>query len=145
MPKFKVTAEFDLSTEIEPELYANHFDPSDDDVKGFEDNSYWRSVTVEAEGGSLSFEIEAEDEYAAESKAGEFLTDGGEVEDNNSLTWLIQNLRFEVEEVEEEMTLGSAKVIIAGWLNAVPKTGLDGDLIPSEVRKALLFLLERVA
>jgi len=148
MPKFTVHADFTLTTEIEPDgVNLAHSLDFSEAVEGeeVEDESYFRSQEIECDGGDLRFVVEASDEYEAEQKAGGIISDGMEHEDNSGLTWLITNVSLTVEEIEEEMTLGSAKVIIAGWLNAVPRPGLDGDLIPAEVRKALLFLLERVA
>ena len=148
MPKFTVNASFSLQTEIEPDgINLTHsLDLSETaDDESAEDESYFRSQEIECDGGDLKFVVVADDEYDAESKASGIISDGMEVEDNSGLTWLITNVSIDVEAVEEEMTVEKAKEIIKTWLTAVPRTGMDGDLIPSEVRAALLFLLDRVA
>ena len=148
MPKFTVNASFSLQTEIEPDgINLTHsLDLSETaDDESAEDESYFRSQEIECDGGDVRFVVEASDEYEAEQKAGGIISDGMEVEDNSGLTWLITNVSFDIEAVEEEMTVEKAKNVVKAWLVAVPRTGMDGDLIPSEVRAALLFLLDRVA
>jgi hypothetical protein len=146
VPKFTVTASFQLDTMLEPEVGS--FAHKIDTEYGVEvdDQSYWRSQEVECEGGEVIFKIEAEDEYAAEQKVAESIFDGQEITDDSNLTWVISRLSFEVEADEEPMTVESAKEIIRTWLSATPKVVDPGlNLIPNEVRDALLFLLERVS
>lgn len=138
MPKFNITAEFNLTTEIEPELGYGSFDSGD--AEDFTDNSYFRSGEVTADGGSVTFVIEADDEEDAERKAEEVISTGSEVEDSNSLTWLIEDVRFEVEEIEEEMTKSRAVALIEAYLIMLSDTGkLDPVL-----REAFEFLLREV-
>lgn len=134
MPRFQITAEFGLTTEIEPELYGS-FDGGE--AEDFSDNSYFQTVSVEADGGSLEFVIEADDAEEAERKAEEIIADGGEVEDRNGLTWLVQDVSYEVEEIVPPLTIDSAKLLVSTWLG-------EQD-IPAEVKEALQFLLARVA
>jgi hypothetical protein len=132
MPRFNITAQFDLSTEIEPELYGS-FDSSADE---FSDESYWGTQNVTADGGDLRFVVEADSEEDAQLVAAQTIFDGQEVEDRNGLTWLVENLNVEVEEVIPPLTTESAKLIVSTWLG-------EQD-IPVEVKEALQFLLARV-
>ena len=146
MPRYNVMAQFELRTEIEPEgIRFDNFDLPEGTVEdtSIEDESYFSRQDVECDGGSVSVQVEAEDESAAEAALGAVIFDGCEVEDDSGFTWVLDSVVYSVEEIEPEMTLGSAKIIVAAWITGVPKLGMDGDLIPSEVRKALLFLIER--
>jgi hypothetical protein len=135
MPRFQITAEFDLTTEIEPEVSRHSFDSSYGD--DFEDNSYWQADQITSSGGSLSFVIEAEDEEDAERRAEEnVISDGQEIEDANGITWLTESVSFEVEEIVPPLTVETAKLLVSTWLG-------EQD-IPVEVKEALQFLLARV-
>ena len=105
MPKFTVTATFDLETSIGFDGYlSNHFDADSDE-------SYWGSEEITSSGGCLKFEIEAEDEDAAEDEVRSRIDEGNEVEDDHGVTWLVANLDFEVE--KHEMGESTAREVIA--------------------------------
>ena len=122
--KFNATVSFDLSTEIEPE--GVRFD-SVEDIDGigeFEDSSYFGAQSVTADGGSLSFEITAEDEDEARSSIEEKIFDGQEVEDHNGFTWIVEGFNVDLEEVEEEFTVEEAVAILDDF---VATTDRDSD------------------
>lgn len=131
MPRFDVSAEFTLSTEIECDLGYHSFD--DSGTEEFSDESYFSTQSVEADGGRLQFVIEADSEEEANEKAVEVITDGIEVEDSNGLTWLVQDVTFSVEEIIVPMNLDRAREIIRVWL--------DGRDQEDELSEALDFLL----
>jgi hypothetical protein len=130
MSKWTVEAEFSLTTTIEPD--SIQFDEGDSEE--FEDNSYFSGESITCSGGSLSFVIEADDDYDAHRAAEEIISDGGEVSDYNGLTWLVEDVQFTVTEVEEPMTLERATEI----LNRVAAD--SGD----EVEKAVEFVLAAI-
>lgn len=130
MPRFDVTAEFTLSTEVECDLGYHSFD--DSGTEEFSDESYFSTQSVEADGGRLQFVIEADSEEEANEKAVEVITDGIEVEDSNGLTWLVQDVTIEVEEIIVPMTREFADAIVRQWLS-----GREDD----ELTRAVEFLL----
>ena len=126
MPKFHATVEFDLYTDVEPDLYGGAFD-SAEDIEDFTDNSYFSGGSVEASGGSVEFTLDAEDEMDAERKAEGVVYDGMEVEDSNGLTWGVSNASVSVEAVE--MDLDTALRTVRDWVRTAD--------LPSEIREAL--------
>lgn len=135
MPKFNITVDFSLTTEIEVEVDRHQFmDPSG--VDKYEDDSYFQTSSVEADGGKLSFTVEAEDAEDAERQTEELIHDGQEIEDRNGLTWLVDSVSIDIEEVEEPLTLDSARTLVLDYLS--------GSEVPSEVVEAVRFLLHLV-
>jgi len=134
--KFNVEASFSLTTQIEPDYIR--FDESDSE--DFENDSSFSMQDVECDGGRVTFVIEADDEYDAESKANEVITDGGEVEDGNGWTWLIEGLSFEIEEQEIEMDLARAREILS---NLVVQAAGEED--GHEVERAVEFVFDYIA
>jgi hypothetical protein len=120
VPKFNITAEYGLSTEIEPSFSGYAFDR--EGIEDLTDSSYFSTVTVEADGGSLSFSVEAEDEAEAERKAEEVVYDGQEIEDNDGLTWLVQDVSITAEAVE--MSLSEAIEVIREYIRLQQRNGL---------------------
>jgi len=133
MPRFQITAEFDLGTSVEPDIY--NWDSGN--TEEFEDSSYFRSEEFTVSGGSLSFVIEADDEEAAEELVrSEVIYDNQEVEDRNGLTWVVENLNIELEKVVVPMTLDRAREILTGLVSS-------GD--DEEVREAVEFVFDSFA
>ena len=58
MPKFTVSADFTLYTEIQPDFYRES--PGDSSANDYQDNSYFDSTTVECSGGNITFWVEAD-------------------------------------------------------------------------------------
>jgi len=134
MPKFTVSIEFDLVTEIEPDLGYHSFDS--EGVEEFNDGSYFSAQPITCDGGNITLIVEAEDEHAANEKAREVVSDGSEVEDRNGLTWLVESVNIEIEEVEIPMTLERAREILTQLI-----AGGDDE----EVREAVDFVFAHVA
>jgi hypothetical protein len=134
LPRFNIRADFSLGTEIEVDLGYNAF--SEDGTEEFSDESYFSTQSVEADGGSLLFVVEAEDENDAEEQAAQVIGEGGEVEDRNGLTWLIQNVSYDIEVIEVPMTLERAREILTGLVSS-------GD--DEEVREAVEFVFDAFA
>ena len=132
MPRFNTTISFNLRTSVEPD--GVHFDAYGvDGVEDINDDSSWYEADVTSDGGCVTCVIVADSEEEATEKAAEIVNEGSEVEDRNGLTWLIEDISVEVEEIEEPMTRERAKTLIALWLG-------DAD-IPEDVREAFRFLL----
>ena len=131
--KYQIEARFSLTTEIECEV--SRYGWNDTSVSDFNDNSYFRSSSVEADGGELTFVVEAEDEGGAEEAANEVIYEGQEVEDSNGLTWLVERLDITVELVEVPMDLTRAKELIAAFIASFE--GMDEDL-----KEAFTFILD---
>jgi hypothetical protein len=136
MPKFTVEASFSLTTTIDPDGIS--FDH--DEVEDLQDNSYWNGQEVEADGGELTFTVEADDEYDAERKAEEVVVDGDDVTDYNGFTWTITNVSITVEKVEEEMTLERAIEILTALFARLA----DNGHVTEEDQEALAFLLAHI-
>jgi len=134
VPKFKVEIEFDLESQIEPDG-IRFYEP--EGVEDYEDSSYFQSAAVEVYGGAVGFDVEAEDEDAAERVAHDVVYDGMEVEDDNGLTWQAVNVKFTVEVVEIPMDLVRAKLLVEAYLDQME--GMDDDL-----KEAFGFLLSTV-
>lgn len=137
MHKFRIEATFSLETSIEPD--GVRFDEGD--TEDFEDNSYFGVENVETSGGELSFTVEAEDEHDAEAKAHEVVDEGDEVEDQNGFTWLVSSLSLSVEQIEEEMTLAKALVILKALFARLG----ENYQITEEEQAAFAFFLDYVA
>lgn len=133
LPRFNITAEFDLVTEIEPEFYRNGFDSGA--AEDFADNSYFQREEIRSSGGSLSFVIEATDEDEARDQASEIISDGNSIDDANGIAWEVESLSIEVEKVEVPMTLERAREILTGLVSS-------GD--DEEVREAVEFIFDHV-
>jgi len=113
MPRFTATISFDLETEVEPEgVRFDRWLPNG--VTELEDESYFQRTEVRSDGGNVTCVIEADTQEDAESIASEIISEGNEVEDDNGLTWIIYNPSWDLEEIEEPMTLELAKKILAG-------------------------------
>jgi len=113
MPKYRVTAEFSLGTSIEFDGNIEREINTPDGVTVEEDNSYWSSEEVTSSGGEIVLLIEADDEDEAEELAREAVADGCEIEDQNSFTWVIEDVNFSVEALETELpTLEEALVTL---------------------------------
>jgi hypothetical protein len=136
MPRFDVSVEFTLDTEIEVDLGYHSF--NEGDTLEFSDESYFSTQSVEADGGRLQFVVEADSLESAEDAASEVIRDGGEVEDSNGLTWLISNVSFEIEEIVPPMDLPKAVEVIKGYL-AVQEN------LNEEEKEAFRFLLDFIA
>jgi hypothetical protein len=134
MPKFTIRAEFSLTTEVGPELYGS-LDPGG--VEDFTDDSCFDSGEVTIGGGGVSFVIEAASEEDAEYEATRIIGEGNEVTDRNDLTWLISDVSFDIEPVEEEMTKERAKLIVNSFLDYEAQSGRLDD----EQLEAFRFLL----
>jgi len=134
VPKFKVEIEFDLETQIEPD--GIRFDEPEG-VEDYEDSSYFQSAAVEVYGGAVGFDVEAEDEDAAERVAHDVVYDGMEVEDDVGLTWQAVNVKFTVERVIVPMTQEFAVALVQKFIAEME--GMDDEL-----REAFGFLLSTV-
>jgi hypothetical protein len=132
MPRFNVSAEFTLTTEIEVDLGYHAF--SSEGTEEFSDESYFSTQSVEADGGRLQFVIEADDEAQAEEKATEVIGEGGEVEDGNGLTWLVEQVSYEVEEIVPPMDLPKAVELIRGYISV--------QEMDEELKEAFRFILD---
>lgn len=134
MPKFNATIEFGLTTEVEVDLPSFAIDGTDaEGVKEYEDSSYFSSQTVDIDGGSISLEIEADSEEDAEGVIQGFVRDGLEIEDSYGVTWLVDNVSVDLDEIEEPLTVESAKQIVLDFLETVD--------VPSTVLEAIRFLV----
>jgi len=103
--KYRVSASFDLTTEIEPDGIEGRIESAVQDIEGaenFESGSYFSGQTVTCDGGQVSIEIEADDEDTAVSMLREAIEDGMEYEDYNGFTWLVESCDYEIEALEEE-------------------------------------------
>jgi len=118
MPKFKVEVSFNLGTTIEPEVSRHHWDTSG--TSEFSDDSYFQSEEVTSSGGSLTFEIEDdgfEDEDDVKSWVeSNVIADGNEVQDDNDLTWIVEDLDIEVEKLE--MSIEEAATLLRSFLDS---------------------------
>lgn len=138
MPKFNVTIEFGVSTEVEPDgvrfdlRYNDH-----DGIEEYEDSSYFSRQDVSCDGGSVSFQVTAEDEDAAEEIAHTVVYDGMEVDDDNGFAWLVGDVNYDIEEVEIPMDLDRATTLVEAYLASME--GMDDDL-----KEAFGFLMDAV-
>lgn len=116
MAKFNATVEFSLTTTIEPEGVRFRDVEDIEGVGEFEEQSYFGEQNVTSDGGSLSFEITADDEYAARGLIEEQIFEGQEVTDDNDFTWLVESLNVDLEEIEETLTVEEALAILADFI-----------------------------
>jgi hypothetical protein len=136
MPKFNVNVSFSLRTTIEPE--GTHFDRDvPDKVTDLEDQSYFRTNEIDADGGAISFECEAESEEDAERISEEIVYDGMEVEDDSGFTWVVDDRVVEVEKVEIPMDLDRAKSLVVSFLDGF-------EALDEEYEEAFGFILDLV-
>lgn len=116
--KFSAEVSFDLGTTVEPEINDYNWDNSQ--VKEFNGNSYWSGGEITASGGSFSFEFEADgvtdEDEAADWVREEIIREDSEIEDNNGITWVVENLDITVEAMETELpSLDEALVTLGGF------------------------------
>jgi len=138
MHKYRVNATFSLNGgEQEPELSYHQFDS--DSVEDFSDDSYFQSTSLESSGGEVSFTVKAEDEYEAEEIAQGVVRDGDEIEDGNSWTWVVEDVNYDIEMLEEPMTLERALEILTALADQAD--GSEGD----EAREAAEFIARHIA
>lgn len=134
MPRFNCTIEFTLRSSIEPD--GVHFDAYGiNGVEDISDDSSWYEADVTSDGGRVTCVIVADSEEEANERAAEIVNEGSEVEDRNGLTWLIEDINVDLEEIEEPWTRERAKTVISLWLG-------EAD-IPEDVREAFRFLLDQ--
>jgi predicted RNase H-like nuclease (RuvC/YqgF family) len=112
VPKYHISAEFSLVTEIEPEGIR-----FDGDAEDFQDGSYFSGQSVTSDGGQVTFTVEAEDEDRAREKSEADIFDGMEVEDHNGFTWVVENLNVEVEKAEWEPTVEEAVAVLEDFVS----------------------------
>jgi hypothetical protein len=100
--KASVTVTFNLGTSIEPEVNDYHWDTSG--ITDFKGESYFSSESLTVSGGSLSFTVEddsfEDEDDVKEWVRSEVINDDNEVEDQNGITWTVEDLDIEVE-IEE--------------------------------------------
>lgn len=137
MPKYNVTVEFNVMTEIEPEFGRYTFDRSGLQLTEYEDSSYFSPEPITVYGGNITFTLDADSEDAAQLMAEDVISDGMEIEDDNNLTWSIDGTSIEIEAQEEPMDMAQATEIITRFL-------LASTLVPEEVKEAVRFLLDHV-
>jgi len=127
--KYRVSATFDLSTQMEPEGVERRIESDVENLDGvtnFEGGSYFSSQEVTCDGGEVSFEIEADGEDDAESKLREAIDDGHEFEDDNGFTWVVEGLSVSTEAIEWEPTVEEAVEVLQEWIDIHLSDG-DGD------------------
>jgi len=134
VPKFKVSAEFGLYTELEYDGYGDIGDSGS--VEDYENNSYFGSEGISVSGGDVTFTVEAEDETDAERQAEDIIGDGTEVEDRNGLTWTVENVSYTIE--RDEMTRDEAFVIVRRLLDRL----VSENVITAEEREALDLVIQ---
>lgn len=139
MPRYQVTAEFSLGTEIEPQLRGMPFDHGE--VEEYGDNSYFGSSSVTSDGGNIEFVVDAEDEENAERMAGDAIYEGMEVEDDAGFTWVVENLSIEVEAKEWEPTVEEALEVLDGFAQEYLDRG-DGDHLGRIAKAATVVLTD---
>jgi len=136
VPKYNVNVSFSLRTMIEPE--GIHFDRDiPEGVEDFSDESYFRNNEIDADGGAVSFTVEAESEEDAERISEEIVYDGQEWEDNAGFTWIVDDRSVEVEKVIVPMTQEFAVALVQKFIAEME--GMDDEL-----REAFGFLLSTV-
>jgi len=133
VPRYNVNVSFSLRTTIDPE--GIRFDRDyPDSVTDLEDQSYFRTQEMDADGGAISFECEAESEQDAEAISEEIVYDGMEVEDDSGFTWVVDDRSVEVEKVIVPMTTEFATALVQKFLAEME--GMDDEL-----QEAFSFLL----
>lgn len=144
--KYRVTASFDLETEITPDGIESRIDDavdSLDNVEDYEGNSYFSGQNVECDGGQFSVTVEADDEYDAESRIRYAIEDGMEFEDHNGFTWLATNVQFDTEQVEEEPpTIEEAVEILSTFIRQVSENSGNEEEETLRVAKAAQVVLD---
>lgn len=133
VPRYDVSAEFNLYSEIEVDLGYHSF--NEEGTEEFTDESYFSTQSVEADGGRLQFVVEADSEESAEEIAAQVISDGNEVEDSNGLTWMVSNVSFDIEKVIVPMDLDRATALVQVYLSEME--GMDDDL-----KEAFSFLMD---
>lgn len=119
--KYRVSASFDLTTEIEPENIDSRIESDVEDIEGTEDHeggSYFSAQTVTCDGGSFAFTVTADDEDEAEQKLRDVFDDGHEYEDYNGFTWLVESLSIEIETLEWEPTVDEAIEVLKDFVSS---------------------------
>jgi hypothetical protein len=134
--KFDIEVTFDLETSIEFDGSINLDDS--ETLEGVDVNMSYDSSDVSLSGGTVTFVVEADGPYEAESKAESVVSEGYEVQDSDGLTWVIANVSVSVEEIEEPMTLERAVQILTDLVDS-------HDGVDDEAREAFAFILAHLA
>ena len=140
MPKYNVNVTFSLGTSIE---FDGNIEREINDVDGVtveSDDSYWSSEEISSSGGEVLLVIEADDEDEAEEKAREAISDGNEVEDQNSFTWVFEDASYSVEQVETELPSFSEALITLGEFAGTKREDEEWG----EIARAAIVVLDAV-
>jgi len=133
--KYRICAEFTLSTEITPEGCLSGIE---DEVLDYEDDSYFSGEDVVVHGGSINFVIEADSEDEARERVDEIIGHAYYSGDDGIEWELYDGLSItEITEIEPPMDMERAKEIILAFLGRV-------DNLDSEVKAAFEFVIENL-
>lgn len=117
MAKYQITARFSLDTQLEPEFHpASVWDIGA--VEEFSDESAFRMQEISCRGGEIKFQVEADSEESAEDEAREVVFDGQEVEDTNGFTWEVNEVEFDIDEIEPSMDIDEAISVLSDFAAA---------------------------
>jgi len=139
VPKYNVSINFSLTTEIEPEgiRFDRDIGGGTYDISDVEDNSYWQRTDVTSDGGDVTFTITCDSEDEAQAAAEEAVYDGQEFTDDSGFAWLATDVSYEIEKVIVPMTMEFATELLKKFLSEME--GMD-----EEYEEAFRFLLDQI-
>jgi hypothetical protein len=140
--RYRIGAEIDLNTEIEPEGYFSGVDDSEGVTEVIEESN-WDRNTVEVRGGRAVIMIEADSEEEAVDLANTAL-DSAYWNSSDGYEWEIEDYRItDIECIEEPvppMDLERALVLIRAYV----AREVAADRMDPETGSAFSFMLDRV-
>lgn len=134
--KYKIEAEYRLSTQLEPEGRLTGIE-DDERALEYDDTSSFYGDEFTAEGGSVEFVVEATGEEDARVIADDLLGSASYSGDGY-FEWEVSDYRItSVEEIEPPMDLERALEIIRAYFGTA-------EGLTDEQRAAFVFMLERI-
>lgn len=134
--KYEIEVTFTLTTEATPDGYLTGVE---DEVLDYEESHSWYTDTMRADGGTISFQIEADSEDEARERVSEIM--GFAAWGGDSLEWEVSDWSIsEIVEIEPPMDLVRATEIIRSFLTRIREMG--GVTADEEV--AFNFLLDHI-
>lgn len=137
--KYRISASYVLSTEVEPEGRLGGVEDAEG-VQDYEDQSSFNREDVIAHGGEVVFEVEADSEDDAQNMAQDAM-DSAHYSGDGYFEWEIENWEImSVEEIVPPMDLNRAIGLIQGYLEMEVAAGRMDAL----TREAIQFVIEKL-
>lgn len=137
MGKYRVNISYSLQAQLEPDGYITGLDRAGEDLIEIDESNSFYGETLECSGGDVYLTVEAGSEDQAGFNAQTIFENNATWEDNSGDWEIVDVSVYEVEVIEEPMTLTRALSLIEAYLDGELQSGR----IDAETRTAFDFIL----